>query len=821
MKSSGRHPLIGLVFTLLAITSFLFGQRETGISTRVDYARAEQFLGWNLSKLTFNLDPHPVWAANGDLFWYLSVSRQGKQFLLVDPSKNIEQPAFDHARLAASLSSAVGKSYEAAKLPFDEFAFAEEGREIRFDVGENEWNCELATYRCLRVGIAIPSARTAKVSANREWYPNMGSQGQEISPDQRWSAFIRDHNLWVREIGVSPHEVQLTTDGQQHNAYGVEPDASTTAVTDRIRFPESPRICALWSPDSSKLVTYKLDESKMKDSYLIQSVSPGATGVGRPILHTFRFPYPEDKEVATARYVIFDRQTNKKIDTDLPAEEVTNYSALGEGRVWWSQDARTVYAILTLRGALSMALYAIDADTGKARQLLEERDKSELEVAPGNFQPPAVRVIENGKRVIWFSEKDGWGHLYLYDSATGSQINQITRGSWTVRSVEYVDEQNGTIYFTASGREPGEDPYLRHLYKGRVDGSGVQLMTPEDADHEISFSPSGKYFVDTYSRVDTVPRCVLRSVDGAVVREIGKADISDLLAAGWKFPQPFRAKAADGTTDVYGVIFRPSRFDPRRKYPVIDSIYPGPQVIRSPKTMPDTLDGSALALAELGFVVVTVDGRGTPARSRAFHDFSYGHLGDAGGLEDHVSALKELAGRYPYLDITRMGIYGHSGGGFATVRAMLAYPEFYKVGVSSAGDHDLRGYIADWAERYEGEFEDKHYQEASNSVLALNSPLKGKLLLAWGDMDDNVPPASSLQLIDSLIKANSDFDMLLLPNNNHFLSAVNPYFIRRRWDYFVRNLLDKEPPREYELKTAPPHYYSLEAEQNTGIKQSH
>jgi dipeptidyl aminopeptidase/acylaminoacyl peptidase len=362
------------------------------------------------------------------------------------------------------------------------------------------------------------------------------------------------------------------------------------------------------------------------------------------------------------------------------------------------------------------------------------------------------------------------------------------------------------VYFNASGRETGEDPYLRHLYRVNLDGSDLQLLTPEAADHEISFANSGRYFIDSYSRADLPTVSLLRSADGNVIRELARADVTKLAASGWKPPEPFRATAADGVTEICGLMFRPANFDPGKKYPVLDAIYPGPQTIKTPKNFPATLAGDGQDMAQLGFVVVTVDGRGTPFRSKAFHDFSYGKLGTAGGLEDHIAALRQLAKVHAYMDLDRVGIYGHSGGGYATVRAMLTYPEFYKVGVASAGNHDMRGYLARWGEKYIGPVNGDNYLEAANPVLAAN--LKGKLLLAWGDMDDNVPPSLSMQLVSALIKANKTFDMLVLPNRNH--SFFNdPYFIRRRWDYLVEHLAGAMPP-EYKLRTSSPQYRTLD-----------
>jgi dipeptidyl-peptidase 4 len=789
----------------LAVASgFGVGLPVWGQEARVsaeDYARAEAVLPWNAVKLAFHLDADAHWVEGGERFWYRSEDAGGKRFVLVDAGKNTAGAAFDQERLAAGLSSAAGKAFEANKLPFDAFTFVKGGRAIEFEVEKVGWSCDLEGYRCARSGKAAAKA------------------GEVLSSDGKWAAFVRGHDLYVRSMGTKA-EVRLTADGAEYFDYAAAPESDTSAITDRILEKDGRRINVLWSPDSKRILTYKLDQRKVRQAYLVQSVAPGAVGTGRPVMYSYRYPFPGDKEVATAKLMVFDVAAKTRVVVDVPAVPVTLMTPLEFKWVWWGKEGKEIYLIQKDRWWKRLSFSEIDAGTGHARNILEERGATHLDPTPGFGGEPLVRVLGGGAEVVWFSERDGWGHLYLYDGKSGKLKNQITSGAWLVRGIEFVDEKNRWIYFTAGGREEERDPYLRHLYRAKLDGSAAELLTPEDADHTVSFSASGAYFTDTYSRVDVAPVSVLRAADGKVVRELERADLAGLLARGWRFPEPFHAKAADGVTELYGAIFRPSNFDASKKYPVLDSIYPGPQHGRVPKTIsepmgkiPDScldINGTAQSFAELGFIVVTVDGRGTPNRSKAFHDFAYGKLGDAGGLEDHVAVIKELGGRYPYMDLERVGIYGHSGGGFASVRAMLAYPDFYKVAVASAGEHDMRGYIAEWGEKYQGPLESADYDEASNPALALKAELKGKLLLAWGDMDDNVPPALELQLISSLIKRNEDFDVLVLPNQNHISSMLDPYFIRRRWDYFVRNLLGVEPPRGYEIKTRSPMYRPLD-----------
>jgi dipeptidyl aminopeptidase/acylaminoacyl peptidase len=402
--------------------------------------------------------------------------------------------------------------------------------------------------------------------------------------------------------------------------------------------------------------------------------------------------------------------------------------------------------------------------------------------------------------VIWFSERDNWGHLYLHDLKTGREKNPITSGNGNVTQLLRVDEKNRQLYFVAVGREQGRDPYFRHLYRVGMDGRNPQLLTPEDADHDVTLSPSGRFFVDVYSKPDVPPVAQLRDADGKLILALEKADVTRLVAAGWQPPLPITVKARDGVTDLYGLMYKPTTLDPAKKYPIVNHIYPGPQTGSVGGRTFNASRGDAQALAELGFVVVEIDGMGTPWRSKRFHEAYYGNMGD-NTLPDQVAGMKELAVRFPWIDIDRAGIYGHSGGGYATADAMFRYPDFFKVGISEAGNHDNRVYEDDWAEKWQGLLEKKadgttNYDNQANQLQAKN--LKGKLLLAHGTMDNNVPPNNTLLVVNELIKANKDFDLLMLPNRGHGFGNEG-YMVRRRWDYFVKNLLGAEPPREYQM----------------------
>jgi len=785
------NRMFKVFFGLILIVSTLIAQQQL---TREDYARAEQYLIWNIGKLAFNTQVIPHFIGKSDRFWYKVDTRGGKEFVLIDPALNTRQAAFDQAKLAAALSAASGKAYEANSLPFDSIDFVNDGRAIQFDIEKARWTCDLATYGC------------TKAEAPKE-----NPEGESLSPDGQWAAFVKDYNLYVKPAAGGA-EVQLTNDGEEYYDYGSEAEQSTSAVTVRLGGKKQPPVL-LWSPDSKRIFTHRLDQRQVEPLYLLQSVPPKGF---RPLLHAYRYALVGDPNLPLAELMIFDIEKKTKTALKTDPYLVLFVSPIAMKKAWWSENSQSLYFIEEERASKAARLRAADALTGETRTLIEEKGLTYVELNLNIGSAPNVCVLGDGSEIIWFSERDGWAHLYLYDGKTGALKNQITRGPWVVRDIMRVDEKNRWVYFTGGGREKGRDPYYQHLYRIRLDGSGLELLTPEDADHSVAdmlsganafglsprFSPSGRYFVDTCSRMDLTPVSLLRDADGRLVRELEKADIEPLLATGWKWPERFSVKARDGTTDLYGVIYKPSNFDPAKKYPVIDGIYPGPQMIRTPKSFgadPFSLFelSEDISLAELGFVVVNIDGLGTPFRSKAFHDFGYGKMEEAGGLEDHIAGIRQLAAGRPYMDISRVGIYGHSGGGFASTHAILAYPDFYKVAVSSAGNHDQRSYLVCWGEQYQGLLEGENYKNQANAGLAAN--LKGKLLLVHGDMDDNVHPAMTLQVADALIKANKDFDLLILPNRNHGFS-LDPYFARRKWDYFVRNLLGAEPPHGYEIK---------------------
>ena len=771
-------PALAGLLTLLASPSTPLAAQQR---TATDYARAESFLGSNAGMLVSGDQAAPRWL-EGDRFWYRSRIVGGHEFILVDPSVPSRQPAFDHARLAAALSEAADTSYVAGRLPFEEFEFVEGG--IRFHTGDSiRWSCTLTDYVC-RGPDSIPAP----------------PRTERTSPDGRWVAFSRDENLWVREVATG-QERQLSSDGEANFGYAVPPEGCCSVVTTARRGVTPPPVL-IWSPDSRRIATHRLDERAVGELHLLE------TATGRPKLHSYRVGLPGDSVIPTYEIHVFDVEAGTSVMADVGTMEAVNTACCGlvQDTIWkdvkWGEDSDALYFTRGVRSYDTLQLYVADPATGASRMILEETSKTFVEANGRSGGLPNWRVVDGGAEVVWWSERDGWGHLYLMDGATGAVKNRITRGPWMVVDLLHVDDGGRWAYFTAVGREPGEDPYRRILYRARLDGSRVERLTPESGDHDVSMSPSGRYVVDQYGPHDAPPVTVLRDAAGQSLLTLEEADFSALLAKGWHYPTPFTTVGRDGVTPVHGFLYFPSDFDETASYPVVDYIYPGPQVgpIRSRQASVNQ-PGNAAALAELGFIVFVIDALGTPLRDKAFHDAYYGNMRD-NGIPDHIAALRQLASRYPQMDLDRVGIFGHSGGGFSSTDAILSYPDVFKVAVSSAGNHDNRSYDYTWGEKYHGLME--RYEDGGDSFdrqanQELADQLQGKLLLMYGTLDDNVHPNANWLLIDALIDANKDFDLLVLPNRNHGFGN-EPYVIRRTWDYFLRHLRGEEPPAGYEIR---------------------
>lgn len=608
------------------------------------------------------------------------------------------------------------------------------------------------------------------------------------SPDGTKAAFIRDWNLWVRNVN-SGEETQLTTDGEENFGY----------ATDNAGWRKSERPIVLWSPDSKKLATYQQDQRHVSDMYLV------TTNVGEPELQAWKYPLPEDDDIIRIQRVIIEVDQPKVIRLKMPADvrrgtlcdDISCSGGFDDNQ--WSPDGSRLVFVSSTRDHKSATLRMADATTGEVRDIFNETVATQYESGQGSIN---WRYLFDSDEFIWYSERDDWGHLYLYNGQTGQLKNQITKGEYVVTEVEKFDIENRRIYFHANGHEEGRDPYFNHFYRIDFDGSNLKLLSPENGHHVFSFSPDYTYFVDSYATPSTPPVTVLRNLEGELLQPLEEASVERLEAAGWGAPLEIKVKSRDNRWDLYGLMFVPTDLDPNQKYPVVNYIYPGPQGGGvGPRSFYPSR-GDHQALAELGFVVVVIDGTCNPGRSKSFHDVCYGDMAD-NTLEDQIAGLQQLADRYPYLDLERVGIWGHSGGGFATAAALFRYPDFYKVGISESGNHDNRNYEDDWGERYIGllktdESGGSNYQEQANQIYAEN--LKGKLLLAHGGLDDNVPPYNTYLVVDALIKANKDFDLLIFPNARHGYGRDSFYMMRRRWDYFVEHLRGAVPPKEFEIR---------------------
>jgi dipeptidyl-peptidase 4 len=741
------------------------------------YQRAEKLLLHNRPKLLIGGKVQPHWFDQGARFWYRRESSDGHEFILVDPASAMRGPAFDHKRLARALTAAVGEPMNETALPFVAITLVDGA--VEFDAFGAHWRCTLDKYACEKVPGYV--------------YRN---PLEVHSPDGKWAVLRRGYDLWIRNV-ASGEERPLSSDGVADCSYGVQPDAlSYGALLRRLGLPHLPPIVA-WSPDSRRVITHRTDQRGLRLTHLVESAPAGG---GPPVLHTYRYAFPGDEALSHAEFVIFDIDTCIAVGAKAHPVLMPLVSPIMFKWLWWSTDCSAVYYLEQPRDQRTLWLKHLDPCTGEVRTLVEE--KGEPRVEPSQFAgvKPMVRVLSNGREVLWYSQRDGWGHLYLDDAESPKSLRQLTSGEWAVQEILHVDERKRLVYFVASGLI-AEDPYRRQVCRIALDGTGFKRLGNDDLDHIVTVAENEGYYIDSASTTDTPPVISVRSWDGEVIVELERADMSPLLEMGWKPPQRFRAKAADGKTDIYGLIYLPPDFDPNRRYPVIDHPYPGPQLNRVHPCFGEQVPlYDSDSIAALGFVVVTVDGRGTPGRSRAFHDLSYGHLDKAGFIEDHIAALRQLAQTRPWMDLERVGIFGFSGGGYATVRAMCAYPDFYKVGVALCGNHEQRYYHASWGETYDGPLDQETYARSSNVEIAHR--LQGKLLLVHGGMDDNVHPHQTLLLADRLIAANKDFDLLIVPGAEHIFVGYGHYIKRRKWDFFVRHLLDAQPPI-YQLGEAP------------------
>ena len=626
--------------------------------------------------------------------------------------------------------------------------------------------------------------------------PNTKNNKEHLSPDGTKAAFIVDYNLWVRDTRNN-NITQLTFDGTEHYGY----------ATNNAGWVRDDRPVLLWSPDSKKIATFRHDSRNVGEMYLV------STKVGHPELDAWKYPLPGDDSIFMIERIILHlddepRMVKLNMPPDPHRSSTGDHVADRQGRfidVEWSAQSDLLAFVSSSRDHKSAKLRLADPETGEIRDIYNETVATYYE---SGFINPNWRILHHRNEFIWYSEKDNWAHLYLHDLQTGKIKKQLTSGDWSVLDLQRVDESNGLIFFTAANKENG-DPYFHYLYSLNLDIGEPKLLTPEAANHSIEWSTSGEYFVDTFSTPNIVPTSVIRDKTGKIVMSLEKADASALIKKGWVAPETFVVKARDNLTDLYGLLYKPSNFNPEYSYPILNYIYPGPQAGSVGSRSFRAARRDKQAIAELGFIVVEVDAMGTPGRSKSFHDTYYGNMGD-NGLPDQITAIKQLAVERPWMDLQRIGVWGHSGGGYASTGAILRYPDFYKVAVSSAGNHDNRNYEDDWGEKWQGLLEESsmtdtngneilttNYDNQANQLLAKN--LEGKLLLAHGMMDDNVPPSNTLLMVQALIEAEKDFDLVIFPEAKHGFGNSR-YFMKKRWNYFVKHLHNIEPPEDFHFK---------------------
>ncbi len=837
--ASPRRIAAGVAALAVALSASAVLVAQSGRTPTPNYELAARWHSQKVAKLVFDLSVTPHWAETSERFWYAYETPRGRLFHLVDPVKRLKTPLWENARMAALLTSVTRIPYDAQHLPIEPSTvkWAKRDTAVRFQV-EVPADAEIAAAKPAETAkVAEKAAETqqragAEPEADErrtrtllfeydlasatltlledEEPPPRKPRWAQVSPDDRWVVFARGDNLFMMDAASyaraqknpgdpAIQEVQLTTDGEAH--YGF---ARRLTDEDRRQLrrdqrgdkhrdgPRVPAVTVYWSKDSKKFALIRLDQRKVADLWVINSLA-----TPRPTLETYRYAMPGEVNVPQSELLVFDVETRQRVkvqadrfkDQNLQVATARTTARNREREKtepqWVADSSDKLYFYRLSRDLRKVDVCLADSSTGAVTTLIEERLNTYIETRP-------LRLIGNGRELLHWSERDGWGHYYLYDGA-GTLKHQVDRGEFVAGDIEHIDEKARVMYFTANGREPNEDPYYTHLYRIGLDGSGLTLLNPGNASHAATFSDSGRYFVDTSSRVDTAPASVLYDTTGARLLDLETTDVSALLEAGFKFPEPFTVKADDGVTDLYGVMYKPFDFDPNKKYPIIAFVYPGPQTESVTKTFSPR--NQNVALAQMGFIVIEVGNRGGhPLRSKWYHTYGYGNLRDY-GLADKKAAIEQLARRYPWIDLEKVGIYGHSGGGFMSTAAMLVYPDFFKVAVSSSGNHENNIYNRQWSEKHHGvkEVVDKdgnvrfEYSIETNSQIAAN--LKGHLLLVTGDMDDNVHMANTLRVADALIKANKRFDFFIFPGKRHSFGDAADYFFWLRANYFARHLL--------------------------------
>jgi dipeptidyl aminopeptidase/acylaminoacyl peptidase len=759
---------------LAAIVLLASAMPASAQGTQADYDRALG-LRKKYEALVGNAAEAPRWVGRTHKVYYRRMVKGGHDFVLADADTKAKGPAFDHAKIAASLSTAIGKTYGALDLPFNAFDLVENDRAIQFVAESATWRCDVAASTCRKATPAEMQQGGGGGRGGRGGAAGLGGRGGapadgatpvRPSPDGTKEALIWNYNLTVRDAATKKNEIALSTDGSEGNAYEFG--------------------SIVWSPDSTKIAANRVRPGYRREVHYVES-SPADQLQPKHTVNVYAKP---GDALPLPQPVIFDVASRKEIAID-GALFPNPYDL---SRFQWRKDSSAVTFEYNQRGHQLFRVIEANAATGKARAVISEEPATffDYRTANGNLADSGKKYrydLEDGKDVIWMSERDGWSHLYLIDGATGRVKNQITKGQWVVRAVIKVDEAAKQIIFSAGGMNAGKDPYFLNVYRINLDGTGLTPLTTGDGNHNVVFSEDGTLYVDTWSRLDAPPVSELHQTkDASLLMPLEKGDIAELTASGWKAPEVFVAKGRDGTTDIWGVIYRPSTFSAAKKYPVIENIYAGPQGSFVPKSF--AAYNAMQSIAELGFIVVQIDGMGTANRSKAFHDVAWKNLGDA-GFPDRILWHKAVAAKYSYYDISRVGIYGTSAGGQNALGALLFHGDFYKAAVSASGCHDNRMDKIWWNEQWMGWPIGPEYSAASNVDNAKN--LKGDLLLIYGEMDTNVDPSSTMQVVNQLIKNDKNFDLLAIPGANHTSGGV--YGDHKRWDFFVQHLLEVNPPK--------------------------
>ena len=734
--------------------------------TGADYQRA-QTLRQQYEAAAINVPDTPTWVGTTHRFYYRRTLANGHEFVMVDADTQQKSPAFDHARLAQSLSRTSGRDYTATRLPFNTFTFNDALSAMDMTIDGARWTCSLSDYACRTPEVTPPGEIRRGITGPVRGDISAVTPRPRLSPDGKWMAFIDNYNVAIRPFG-GEKRTALSTDGSEGNYY----DGASIA----------------WSPDSSKLVAYRVRPGYRR---LVHYVASSPEDQLQPEHWAAQYAKPGD-QLDLEQPVLFDVRSQKQVAID--STLFPNPYDLSD--MVWRRDSRGFTFEYNQRGHQVYRVIEVDAHSGVARAVISEEPKTFFYYnrSQANLQQgKRYRYdLADGKEVVWMSERDGWNHIYLIDGATGTVKTQITRGAWPVRHVLKIDEEKRQMWFSAGGMDAGKDPYFQHYFRINLDGSGMTRLTTAEANHTVEFSSDMSLFVDHYSRPDLVSVAELHRADGSLVATIEKGDITALVKSGWKAPEVFVAKGRDNVTDIWGLVWKPKHFDPSKKYPVVEYIYAGPHGTHTPKSW--AASSGMQAQAELGFIVVQMDGMGTSNRSKAFHDVAWQNIKDA-GFPDRILWHKAFAAKNPWYDISRVGIYGGSAGGQNAMAALLFHPEFYKVAVSYAGCHDNRMDKIWWNEQWMGWPIGPQYSASSNVDHA--HLLQGKLMLMVGELDTNVDPASTMQVVNALVKANKNFDLLVYPGEDHNAGRGGQYADygeRKRFDFFVRHLMGQNPP---------------------------